>query len=361
VPEGAPRLRLADIQRSVGGQIVGNAETVIAGASNLDLAEPGQLSFIAADKYVETARRSRAAAFVVARHIPELTRPQLVALNPAYTFARIVAAHFSPQPRTRGRFDPIAQGREVSIGADVSIGPSVTLGDRVTIGARCTLYPGVYVGTDVTIGDDCTLYPNVVIMDRCRIGRRVIIHAGSVVGSDGFGYVLHEGRHQKIPQVGIVVIEDDVELGANVTVDRATFGQTTIKTGTKVDNLVQIAHNVTIGEHSIIVAQVGIAGSTTLGHHVALGGQAGVGDHLTVGDGAMLAARSGAMMDIPAGQVVSGNPAIPHDRSVRVHYLVTKLPEMRLELKDIGQRLAALEAALTKPGKTEKAKPRKRR
>src|SRR5581483_5048559 len=225
VPEGAPRLRLADIQRSVGGQIVGNAETVIAGVSNLELAEPGHLSFIAADKYVEAARHSRATAFVVARHIPELTRPQLVVPNPAYAFARIVAAHFSPQPPARGRFDPIAQGRDVSIGPDASIGPAVTLGDRVRIGARCTLYPGVYLGADVTIGDDCTLYPNVVVMDRCRIGHRVIIHAGSVVGSDGFGYVPHEGRHHKIPQVGIVVIEDDVELGANVTVDRASFGQ----------------------------------------------------------------------------------------------------------------------------------------
>jgi UDP-3-O-[3-hydroxymyristoyl] glucosamine N-acyltransferase len=179
----------------------------------------------------------------------------------------------------------------------------------------------------------------------------VIIHSGTVVGSDGFGYVQHEGRHQKIPQLGIVCIEDDVELGANVTVDRATFGRTLIKRGTKVDNLVQIAHNVCIGEDSIIVAQVGIAGSTVLGRHVMVGGQAGLADHVRIGDRVMIAAQAGVTRSLEPGQIVSGSPAIPHDVSLRAHALVPRLPELRQQLRELEQRLRGLERAAKKRGR----------
>ena len=244
------------------------------------------------------------------------------------------------------------------IGADPSIWPFVTLGDRVTLGARVTLYPGVFVGDDVTIGDDTVLAPNVAVLDRCRIGSRVHLHSGSVVGSDGFGYVQHEGRHFRVPQRGIVVIEDDVELGANVTVDRATFGQTVVKRGTKVDNLVQIAHNVTVGEDSILVAQSGIAGSSSLGHHVVMGGQAGIGDHLTIGDMTMIAARSGVSRDTEAGQVVSGSPAIPHTVALRAYSLLPRLPELRAQIRNLERRVSLLEAPPLAPPHRVKTKKR---
>jgi UDP-3-O-[3-hydroxymyristoyl] glucosamine N-acyltransferase len=172
----------------------------------------------------------------------------------------------------------------------------------------------------------------------------VIVHSGTVIGSDGFGYVQHEGRHQKIPQLGGVVIEDDVELGANVTVDRATYGRTLIKRGTKVDNLVQIAHNVTIGEHSILVAQVGIAGSTTLGHHVMVGGQAGLADHLEIGDQVMIAARSGVNRNVTGGQIVSGAPVMPHETAIKAHAVIPRLPEIRQQVRSLEHRVASLEA-----------------
>ena len=219
----------------------------------------------------------------------------------------------------------------------------VTLGDRVTIGARVTLYPGVFVGSDSKIGDDSVLYPNVVVREGCSLGARVIVHSGTVIGADGFGYVQHQGRHQKIPQLGSVVIEDDVELGANVTVDRATLGVTRIKQGTKVDNLVQVAHNVTVGEHCILVAQVGIAGSTTIGHHVIIGGQAGLSDHITIGDQVMIAAKAGVNRSVESNQIVGGIPALPRERALKVQGVFHHLPELNQQVRDLADRVERLE------------------
>jgi UDP-3-O-[3-hydroxymyristoyl] glucosamine N-acyltransferase len=271
-------------------------------------------------------------------------------------FAQLTREFFTPRYRARGIAEFVAQGAEVRIGPDASIWSFVTLGDRVTLGARVTLYPGVFIGDDVTIGDDAVLFPGVSVLERCRIGNRVRIHSGTVIGSDGFGYVQEGGRHHKVPQLGIVVIEDDVELGANVTVDRATFGRTLIKRGTKVDNLVQVAHNVTVGEDSILVAQVGIAGSSTLGHHVVIGGQAGVADHLKIGDRTMVAAQSGVSHDIEPGQHVSGSPAIPHTVSLRAFSVISRLPEMRQQVRDLERRLSALEAGVQRPGQRAKGR-----
>jgi len=209
------------------------------------------------------------------------------------------------------------------------------------------------------VGDDCLLYPNVTIRERCTIGQRVIIHSGTVIGSDGFGYVQHEGRHQKIPQIGTVVIEDDVELGANVAVDRATFGQTIIRRGTKVDNLVQIAHNVTVGEHNILVAQVGIAGSTTLGSHVVVGGQAGLSDHIEVGDRVMIAARSGVNRSLTGDQIVSGTPAMPHEVSIKAQAVVPRLPELRQQVRDLERRVRELESRAGRTGRKPRGKSKK--
>ncbi len=335
---------LGELARAVGGRVTGAEDTVISGVASLEQARPGDLAFVDGDRFAKAALHSKAAAFVVAQPLSDLPRPQLAAANPKYAFARLVQQFFTSPYKARGIAQPIAQGTGVQIGPDVSIWPFVTLGDRVKIGARVTLYPGVFVGDDSEVGDDCLLYPNVTVRERCTIGRRVIIHSGTVIGSDGFGYVEHEGRHQKIPQVGSVVIEDDVELGANVAVDRATFGRTIIKRGTKVDNLVQVAHNVTVGEHNILVAQVGIAGSTTLGSHVVVGGQAGLSDHIEVGDRVMIAARSGVNRSLAGNQIVSGAPAMPHEISIKAQAVVPRLPELRQQVRDLEHRVRELES-----------------
>lgn len=343
VPVTARPIRLEEISRAIGGSVIGSSDATVSGVSSLAEAGPTDLGYVASDRYIKAALESRAAAFVVGRDIPELSRPQILVQNPAYAFARIAATFFVSPVQSRGIAEQIARGEGVEIGPQASIWPFVTLGDRCHIGARVTLYPGVFIGDDATIGDDTVLYPNVTVREGCRIGSRVIIHSGTVIGSDGFGYVQHEGRHHKIPQLGIVCIEDDVELGANVTVDRATFGRTVIKRGTKVDNLVQVAHNVSIGEHSILVAQVGIAGSTRLGHHVIVGGQAGLADHLEIGDQVMIAARSGVNRSLTGNQIVSGAPVMPHEVAMKAMAVIPRLPELRRQLRDLEQRMLDLE------------------
>lgn len=347
-------IRLDEISRAIDGELRGGGETLIAGVSSLDEARSGDLAFVASDRFVKVARMSEATAFVVGKPIPDLPKPQIIAGNPAYAFARVVQQFFTEPYRPRGISPQAVRGTDVRIGPEASIWPLVTLGDRVTIGARATLYPGVFIGDDSTVGDDCILYPNVTVRERCVLGSRVIIHSGTVVGSDGFGYVQEGGRHHKIPQIGTVVIEDDVELGANVTVDRATFGQTAIRRGTKVDNLVQIAHNVTVGEHSILVAQVGIAGSTSLGHHVIVGGQAGLADHLKIEDGVMIAARSGVNRNLAGGQMVSGSPVMPHEVFVKAQAVIPRLPELRQHVRALEERVRALES-------TRRSRPKPKR
>lgn len=353
------KIPLETIAEAVGGLLIGRADAVVTGASSLEEAEPGHLAYVDGDRFIKAALVSRASAFVVGRHLPELDRPQLVVANPKYAFAGLVQRFFTSPDKPRGVSEQLARGMDVQIGPDASIWPFVTLGDRVRIGARVTLYPGVFIGQDAVIGDDTLLYPNVTVGEGCLIGSRVIIHSGTVIGSDGFGYVMQEGRHHKIPQVGTVRIEDDVELGANVTVDRATFGQTVIKRGTKVDNLVQIAHNVSIGEDSILVAQVGIAGSTTLGHHVVVGGQAGLADHIQVGDQVMIAARSGVNRSLTSNQIVSGAPVMPHEVAIKAQAVIPRLPELRQLLRDLEQRVKTLEARATGASPKRKGANRK--
>lgn len=339
-------ITLAQIQEVVGGTIHGDSQTAVCALTSLGEANPDALSFIANDKMSKPVAALRVAALLVHRHLPDLAVPQIVVDHPMLAFARVAQTFFVRQQTPRGVGEPVIQGVDVRIGSDPSIWPFVTLGDRVTIGNHVTLYPGVFIGSDSTIGDDCVLYPNVVVREGCSLGARVIVHSGTVIGADGFGYVQHQGRHQKIPQLGGVVIEDDVELGANVTVDRATFGRTLIKEGTKVDNLVQIAHNVTVGEHSILVAQVGIAGSTTIGHHVIIGGQAGLADHLTIGDQVMIAAKSGVNRSLASNQIVGGIPAMPREKALRVQGTIFQLPELKQLVRDLEERVETLEAQL---------------
>ena len=358
MPEAPLPVRLGDVRRVIGGELVGSDDVVLAGVSSLEEAGPQDLAYVTANRHIPAAVKSRAAAFLTHRPLRELERPHLVVANPGHAVVTVIGRFFTAPFKPRGISESIARGTDVRIGPDPSIWPFVTLGDRVTLGARVTLYSGVFVGGDVSIGDDTVLGPNVAVLDRCRIGSRVRIHSGTVIGSDGFGYVQHEGRHYRVPQRGIVVIEDDVELGANVTVDRATFGQTIVRRGTKVDNLVQIAHNVTVGEDSILVAQSGIAGSSSLGHHVVMGGQAGIADHLTIADMSLIAARSGVGRDTEPGQIVSGSPAIPHKVALRAYSLLPRLPELRAQIRDLERRVSLLEAPPPAPRQKEKAKKR---
>jgi len=229
------------------------------------------------------------------------------------------------------------------LGKGISVYPSVTIGDRCSIGDRVILYPGVSVGEESTIGEDSILHPNVSIYPRTTIGKRVILHAGVVIGSDGFGYAKDGKKNIKVPQVGTVEIEDDVEIGANTTVDRATLGKTLIRRGVKIDNLVQVAHNVVIGEDSIVVAQVGISGSTKLGSNVTVGGQAGFVGHISIGDNVMIGAQSGVMNDLASNQAYTGSPAVPHREFMRITSSYLKLPDMKKLLSDIDKRLKKIE------------------
>ncbi|MEP6958895.1 MAG: UDP-3-O-(3-hydroxymyristoyl)glucosamine N-acyltransferase [Nitrospirota bacterium] len=354
-------ISLAQIHDVVGGELVGSSEATVTNLASLEEAGPNDLTFLTGDRMLKKSAPIAAGALLAHRRLTEIVNPHIVVANPTLAFAQAAQAFFCPIAPPRGIASTVVRGLDTLIGPDASIWPGVTLGDRVTIGTRVTLYPGVFVGNDVTIGDDTLLYPNVVVRECCTIGARVIIHSGTVIGSDGFGYVQDKGRHYKIPQIGGVTIEDDVELGANVTVDRATLGQTVIKQGTKVDNLVQIAHNVTIGAHSILVAQVGIAGSTHVGHHVMIGGQAGLADHIVIGDQVMIAARAGVNRSIEPNQIVSGTPAIPHEIWLKAQAVIPRLPELRQAVRALEERMKQLEASQAAPSASKtKAKRRAR-
>ena len=350
----APRrtpLTLRQLHKYLGGELIGSPDATVTGVASLEEAGPGDLAFLTSERQLKAPQRAAIGVLLVGRRLSDCPSPQLVVDNPGYAFARAAQEFFAPRARVRGIAQDMTRGEDVVIGPDVSIWPGVTLGDRVSIGARVTLYPGVFIGDDSVIGDDALLYPNVVIREGCRLGARVIVHSGTVIGSDGFGYVQYQGRHQKIPQLGGVLIEDDVELGANVCVDRATFGNTVIKRGAKIDNLVQIAHNVVVGEHNILVAQVGIAGSTTLGRYVMIGGQAGLADHLQIGDQVMIAAKSGVTRSLEPNQVVSGAPVMPHAAFLKAQAVIPQLPELRQRVRALEERLATLEQARRTPAK----------
>ncbi len=346
---------LAQLAELVGGRILGDSSLPITGIATIHDAQPGQITFLTNSRYVREAAATNASAVIVGAKLSDraggampATLARLVAEDPYYAVCQVIR-HFHPQPYRSAGVSPLASiGQGVTMGDEVSIHPYVVIADRAVIGNRVTLYPGCYIGREAVIGDDALLYPNVTIREEVRVGCRVIIHSGTVVGSDGFGYAPYRGEHHKIPQVGTVVIEDDVELGANVSVDRATLGRTVIGRGTKVDNLVQIAHNVTIGERSIIVAQAGISGSTSIGRGVVLAGQVGVVGHVTVGDGARVGAQSGVSRDIPPGQDVSGSPAIEHRLWLTIQAILPHLPDFRKRLHRLEEELHALQRPIQK-------------
>jgi UDP-3-O-[3-hydroxymyristoyl] glucosamine N-acyltransferase len=335
---------LGELATLVGGSVEGDPALVITGVAALQEAQPGEITFIAQQKYLSSLKTVKASAVILDRSMPT-DRPAIRVDQPYDAFATLLTC-FYPRPRLHtGIRSPVAMGERVSLGREITLLPFVTLSDDVTIGDRVVLYPGVFVGSGSSIGDDSVVYPHVTIYDRVTIGRQVIIHAGAVIGADGFGYVPGpDGRHRKIPQVGRVRVEDDVEIGANVCIDRATLGETLIRRGTKIDNLVHIAHNVEVGEDNLLLAQVGISGSCRLGTHVTLAGQVGVIDHVSIGDHATIIAQAGIAKDVEPRAIMAGSVAIPHSLWRRVQAASARLPELLRTVAALERRLAALEA-----------------
>ena len=343
--------KLRELAEWVDGTVVGDGEIEIFGVSGIDEAQAGEITFVANPKYLRKLSETHASAVIVSKEATRGEKPLLSVANPYLAFAKILTL-FSQKPYQPKGIDSNAWiSPTARLGKDLTLYPFVYIGDRCSIGDRVTLYPGVYIGEDSFIGEDSILYPNVSIYSGTVIGKQVILHSGVVVGSDGFAYVKEGKKNVKIPQIGRVEIEDDVEIGSNTTIDRATLGKTIIRRGVKIDNLVQVAHNVTIGEDSIIVAQVGISGSTKIGSNVTLAGQVGVVGHIEIGDNVMVGAQSGVANDLPANQGYTGSPALPHREFLRVITLFPKLPEMRKSLIEIEKRLKMIEEALSPRGK----------
>ncbi len=344
----AIRKTLKEIAQLIDGEVVGNENAVITGISGIREAEDGDLTFLANSRYLNLLDVTKAAAVITSREITSASKPIIRTDNPSLAFAKLISLLLPAEQNHPSGIHPAAViGKNVKLGRDIALQPYVVIDDEAEIGDRTIIYCGGYLGRRAKIGNDCLVYPNVTIREKVQIGDRVIIHSGTVIGSDGFGFITVNGAHHKIPQVGTVVIEDDVEIGANVTIDRARFGKTIIGRGTKIDNLVQIAHNVVVGENSIIIAQAGISGSTTIGKNVTIAGQAGLVGHITIGDNAVLAAQAGVTKSVPPNTCVSGYPAKPHEEAKRLNAFVSRLPEIAEELKRLQEKVNQLESKLT--------------
>lgn len=331
----------------VGGRVIGDASRKIVDLADLASAGPEHVSFFANPRYMDALRASRAGAVLLAQPTDDIVAVQIVCANPYLAMAQVATA-LHPAPTFASGIEPgaiVDPSATVHPSATVRTGAVVDRGARV--GARSVIYPTAYVGIDAVVGDDCLVYAGVRLLERCTLGARVILHAGVVIGADGFGYAPDAtGRRHKIPQVGTVVIEDDVEIGANTTVDRATFGVTRVGARTKIDNLVQIAHNVVLGEDCVVVSQSGIAGSAHVGNRVVMGAQGGMIGHIRVADDVVLGARAGVAHSIETAGTYSGVPAMPHGKWLRVAVTQQLLPEMRREIHKLHERLAHVEAAL---------------
>jgi len=336
-------MKLQEIAERLGGTVEGDGSLKITGVNGMDLAEKGQITFLADKKFKDQLKTCNASAVIVPKAM-ETDLAQIVHPAPALAFA-ILLAEFHPEPRPQPGIDDnasIAEG--VQLGKDVSVGPFVAVGKDVVIGDNAVLHPGVVVHEGCRIGNNATLFSNVTLYRNTVIGNNVILHAGVVIGTDGFGYTPNEkGQHVKINQIGRVVIQDNVEVGANTCIDRATFGETVVGEGTKIDNLVQIAHNCDIGPHSIIVSQAGIAGTCKLGHHVVLAGQVGLADHVTIGDQVVVAAQSGVNKNLSEPGFYGGSPAISAMTWKRYSTILPKLPELSRKIQELEKRLNAIE------------------
>ncbi|RLA58749.1 MAG: UDP-3-O-(3-hydroxymyristoyl)glucosamine N-acyltransferase [Epsilonproteobacteria bacterium] len=339
-------MKLSEIVEQLGGSLEGDGDLEITAVAGLGEGSEGDISFLSNPKYAAQVASTKASAVIVPNDWDRPAKCALVRVeNSDQVFAQAAELFYEAPPRPVAGVHPSAVVAEsVQLGEGVSIGANCTVEEGVVIGANTVVSPNCYIGYKTLIGADCFLYSLVSTREFTEIGSRVIIHNGTVVGSDGFGYaVLDDGSRTKIPQIGKVVIEDEVEIGANVAIDRAPFGKTKIGKGTKIDNLVQIAHNVVIGEHSVLCGQAGISGSTTIGSRVIMAGQSGLAGHLHVGDGAIIGAQAGVMKDVPAKEFVIGSPAMPHLQFKKVVANTILLPKLKDRMKKLEERLERLE------------------
>lgn len=337
-------MRLQELAEKLGVEWRGNGDAEIQGAQSFLEAKKGDLTFAVTEKFLQKLSECQAEAIVVPKGV-DLPKGKnyLLADHPLLVFGKAVEILYRPylQPQV-GISEKAILGKNVKLGEKVNLHPGCVISDNVTLGDRVSIYPGVFLGENVEVGDDTVIYPNVTVYRGTKIGKRVILHAGCVIGADGYRYVEVNGVHHKLPHIGRVVIEDDVEVGANTCIDRAMLGETRIGKGTKIDNLVQIGHNVQVGQGCLIVSQVGISGSVKLGKYVVLGGQAGLKDHIELGDGTKVAAQAGVTKSHPSQSVLLGAPAYPAEEAKRIFALTRMLPRMKEKLEKIERQLLLL-------------------
>ncbi|MHC4117833.1 MAG: UDP-3-O-(3-hydroxymyristoyl)glucosamine N-acyltransferase [Planctomycetota bacterium] len=331
---------LGELAEYVGGHVYGDPNVIIKSASTLGRAGDGDISFLTNRKYEKQLRSTKASAVIVGKEAPSAPVPLLIAEDPYYAFMQImVLLHGHRKHKKAGISSKASISDTAKIGADCHIHDFVVVEDGARIKDGCVIYPGAYIGRDVQIGNDSAIYPNVVIYGDCKIGNRVIINANSTIGEDGFGYATHKGVHHKIPQIGSVVIEDDVEIGACCGIEGGTLSDTVIGQGSKIGDSVTIGHGSRIGPHCLLVAQVGIAGSTTMGHHCVVGGQAGIVGHINIGNHVTIAAQAGVINNVPDNKVVLGAPAIDANLGRRAYSMVQYLPEMRQSIRELQNQV----------------------
>ncbi len=339
--------RLQVIQKLIYGDLTGNNEELISGVNTLEHAQAGELTFAEQDRCAPAVRLTLASAIIVSPHFPVIVGKNLLRVsNPRAAFVQVMRMFQAPPEVSHQRHPTASISPQAVLEPDVSVGECVVIRSGAHIGSGTVIEPGVYVGSRVTIGQHCVIKPNVVLMEDTRIGHRVVIHGGSVIGGDGFGYVWDGTRHLKMPQLGHVVIEDDVEIGCNVCVDRATIGFTLIQRGTKIDNLVQIAHNNKIGEHVIITGQGGLSGSVTVGNYAVFGGRTSVSDHVSIGAGAKIGIASVIIKSVAAGEVVWGYPARAARGVKRELVSLKRLPQLLKDVRVLRAQVAELAAHL---------------
>ena len=332
-------ISLKEVLKITGGRLIGDENLRIKKISPIDKAEPGDITFLTNKKYIPYLKHTKASAIILDREIKNLEIAQIVSNNPYLAYAKLLT-FFTRKDIEHTGVSPNAFVDESSIiPENITVYPGVYIGKNVKIGENTIIYPNVVIGDNCKIGDNCIIYANVSIYHDTIIGNNVIIHAGTVIGSDGFGYAKDGEKYFKIPQIGNVIIEDDVEIGANCTIDRGAIESTKIGKGVKIDNLVQIAHNVEIGENSVIVAQVGISGSTKIGKNVVLAGQVGVAGHIKIGDNVMVGAKSGIGRSLKDGSIVSGIPVIDHKKWLKWAVSYEKLPEIIKKVKELEKKI----------------------
>jgi UDP-3-O-[3-hydroxymyristoyl] glucosamine N-acyltransferase len=334
--------QLKHIAERIGGQLRGDGEKVIRGIAPFDVAGDDQITIAEAPKQIKQIGESSAGAVIVPAEVTEASANLVLMQNPKIGFAKAIELFHPSATPFEGISPQAVIGDHFHCGRQAAIAPQVCIGANVMVGDRLVCHPGAVIGDGVIIGDDVQIYPNVTVRENCRIGNRVILHAGVVVGSDGFGFAPTDRSYYKIPQVGFVQVDDDVEIGANTTIDRATLGKTWIQRGVKIDNLVHIGHNVTVGEDSVLVAQVIVGGSTTIGRHVIIAGGAAIADHITIGDNAVIGPRSGVGKPVAPGDIVSGAPHMPHRTWLRVYRVLPELPAIKKKVRQLEKQLQPL-------------------